>query len=112
MINQRGRSDERFELIVAAGGSMLSLLYTSRRMLAGVIFVTALAASGCVPISLPLLAAGTATQVAVSQGWHSSLMDSIGEHLGQRESAQSKTHERRLPEHCHRVEGGTVCVLD
>lgn len=91
---------------------MLSLLCPSRHRLAVMLFLTVLAVSGCVPISLPLLAAGTATQVAVSQGWHSSLMASIGEHLGQGESAQSSTHERRLPDHCHRVEGGTVCVLD
>ena len=85
---------------------MLSLLHTSRHMLAGVILVTALTASSCVPISLPLLAAGTAGQVAVSQGWHSSLLASIGGSQGQHEPAQPETHERRLPEHCYRVEGG------
>ena len=91
---------------------MLSLLYTSHPMLACMLTAIALAVSSCVPISLPLLAAGTASQVAVSQGWHSSLLASIGGGQGQQEPAQPEIQERRLPEHCHRVEGGTVCVLE
>ncbi len=107
-------TDENFEPIVAARDPMLSLLYPSRRicLFVGIIMATVLTASSCIPISLPLLAAGAATQVAVSQGWHSSLLASIQGHLGQQEPAQPETQERRLPEHCHRVEGGTVCVLE
>ncbi len=107
-------TDENFEPIVAAGDPMLSLLSPSRHicLFVGIITATALTASSCVPISLPLLAVGAATQVAVSQGWHSSLLTSIRGHLGQQEPAQPKTQERRLPEHCYRVEGGTVCVLE
>lgn len=92
---------------------MLSLLSLSRHIcLFGIITATALTASSCFPISLPLLAAGAATQVAVSQGWHSSLLASIQGRPGQQEPAQSQTRERRLSEHCRRVEGGTVCVLE